>query len=433
MQTNSKKTVPNNFNWHNWEKHIIFIQNQIQKKYQREGLLAIYHLGFSFVCLIIGFLLALLVRLLKPWIIIRIRKMYSEKIGHFASNTEVYLCEKDRGINIPDRRFLDIWYYDGYVSNAQLQKMWNRCLDTWPQFYLHFFPTINSILPAGEIHTIPWRINQARDIHNVLEVVPPHLSFKQDEEEYGKKKLATLGIQQDSLFVCLLGRDSKYIQLTEPDFDPHYHSYRDVDIMSFLPAAEEMARQGYYVIRMGSEVIRPFTSDNPMIIDYAMNGQRSDFMDIYLGAKCHFFISVGTGLDAIPEIFRRPLLYVNQAPLEFVPSWGKIFLFIPKKYWLNKEERFMSFREIIESGAGRFLSNNQYIDKGITLVENTPGEIREVTVEMEERLKGTWVITEEDEDLQRRFWSLFKPGELHGKIYSRIGAAFIRKYKALLD
>jgi hypothetical protein len=52
---------------------------------------------------------------------------------------------------------------------------------------------------------------------------------------------------------------------------------------------------------------------------------------------------------------------------------------------------------------------------------------------MEERLKGTWVITEEDEDLQRRFWSLFKPGELHGKIYSRIGAAFIRKYKALLD
>ena len=45
-------------------------------------------------------------------------------------------------------------------------------------------------------------------------------------------------------------------------------------------------------------------------------GQRSDFMDIYFGAKCHFFIGVGTGIDAIPDIFRRPILYVNVVPLE---------------------------------------------------------------------------------------------------------------------
>ena len=93
----------------------------------------------------------------------------------------------------------------------------------------------------------------------------------------------------------------------------------------------------------------------------------------------------------------------------------------------------MSFREILESGVGRFLSTNQYIDYGITLIENTPDEILEVTLEMEERLKGTWITTEEDEDLQRKFWNLYKRSELHGKIYSRIGAAFLRKYQALLD
>ena len=73
------------------------------------------------------------------------------------------------------------------------------------------------------------------------------------------------------------------------------------------------------------------------------------------------------------------------------------------------------------------------VKTGISLIENTPEEILEVTIEMEERLKGTWVTTKEDEDLQRMFWSLYKTSELHGKIYSRIGAAFIRKYQALLE
>ena len=52
---------------------------------------------------------------------------------------------------------------------------------------------------------------------------------------------------------------------------------------------------------------------------------------------------------------------------------------------------------------------------------------------MEERFNGTWVTTEEDEDLQRKFWDLYKSSELHEKIYPRIGAAFLMKYNALLD
>ncbi len=42
---------------------------------------------------------------------------------------------------------------------------------------------------------------------------------------------------------------------------------------------------------------------------------RTDFMDIYLSAKCKFFITSGVGLMAIPMIFRRPLLCVNYIPL----------------------------------------------------------------------------------------------------------------------
>lgn len=52
---------------------------------------------------------------------------------------------------------------------------------------------------------------------------------------------------------------------------------------------------------------------------------------------------------------------------------------------------------------------------------------------MDERLKGMWQTTEEDEELQRRFWSLFKPSELNRVFRSRIGAEFLRQNRELLD
>ena len=68
----------------------------------------------------------------------------------------------------------------------------------------------------------------------------------------------------------------------------------------------------------------------------------------------------------------------------------------------------MSIREILESGAGMFYHAQEYDQAGIELVDNTPEEITAVVMEMEERINGTWQSTEEDEELQLRFWSAFK-------------------------
>ena len=93
----------------------------------------------------------------------------------------------------------------------------------------------------------------------------------------------------------------------------------------------------------------------------------------------------------------------------------------------------MTFREILDSGTGRFLRGHQYEEHGIEVVENTPEEITSVAVEMDERLKGTWKTSEEDEWLQQRFWSLFKPSDLNGVFHLRIGADFLRQNRNLLE
>ena len=94
----------------------------------------------------------------------------------------------------------------------------------------------------------------------------------------------------------------------------------------------------------------------------------------------------------------------------------------------------MTFREIINTGAGRFLETRQYEEAGLDVIENTPEEIRGLVVEMDARLNRTWRESKEDRELQERFQSLFESSELHGPIRAaRIGSDFLRTNKELLE
>lgn len=378
--------------------------------------------------------MVLLIRLLRPFIIIRFGRLISTRIGHLAANTEVYLCERDAGINVPRQPFMDIWYHMPLaICNEQLKKMWDRTLYVWPAALVEPVDRLSRRLPGGKAHRIPLRDDQDRDINGVLKLVQPHLTFRPEEEEKGQAGLRGLGVPKGALFVCFHARDSVYLKNIYPNLDTSYHNYRDSNIHNYLPAVEELTRRGYYAIRMGAVVKEKLKFSNDRIIDYASDGERSAFMDIYLGAKCCFYFGNPDGLFCVPMIFRRPAAMIDAAPLDYIISWGADNLTIPKKYWLRYERRFMTFRKILDSGAGRFLETQQFEQFGIELIENTPKEIVALAIEMDERLKGMWQTSEEDEELQRRFWALFKPSKLHGNFVSRIGAEFLRQHRDWLE
>jgi len=383
--------------------------------------------------MLVALSVVLLIRLLRPALVVRFRRLRYDRIGHFAANTEVYLCERDAGLAGGPKRSIDIFYCYGPVCNEQLRHMWGRVLRMWPGALADPVDRLNRLLPGGDAHVVAWRDDHARDIHNLLDRCPAHLSFLPEEELKGRACLKAMGVPEGAKFVCFHARDSAYLESTDPGIDCRLHNYRDSDINNYVLAAEELTRLGYYAIRMGAVVKQALQVTDDRIIDYATNGHRSDFMDIYLGAHCAFFISSGTGIDAIPEVFRRPYAFVSLVPLEYASTWNSDHIFIPKKYWLVNEGRFMTFLEIITSGAGRFLWSEQYAARGIELIENRPDEIAALAMEMESRLKGTWDATEEDEELQHRFWSVYPRSELHGRIVSRIGTDFLRENKELLD
>lgn len=369
---------------------------------------------------------ALVVRALSPLWVIRFGQLPSSRIGHFAANIELYLCERDVGIQ--SQRTFDVFYHTPPICNHQLRKMVDRTLRV--SRLARPLDRLNRWLPGGEKHVIP--MSSSWDFHGLLARTQVHLSLTPEEESLGHVALQRLGIPERTPFVCFHARDSIYLNNVIPNMDWRYHDYRDSTIHNYVHAAEELVRRGYFAVRMGVMVKEALTIANPMIVDYGFNG-RTDFLDIYLGARCQFFICDTAGISSIPTIFRRPVAWVNYVPLELAPTWSASDLFIPKKLWLREERRFLTFLEILDSRIGRFRRTEEYEQLGVEVIENTSEEITGLVVEMDERLKETWQMSEEDEELQRRFWSLFKRSELNRTFLSRIGAEFLRQNRELLD
>ena len=98
-----------------------------------------------------------------------------------------------------------------------------------------------------------------------------------------------------------------------------------------------------------------------------------------------------------------------------------------------KNLKKMTMSEIFSSNTAMALSSEKFEKNEVILEENSPEEIRELVIEMDERLNGSWKETEEDVLCQKKFWSIFtenmkklnlqKP--IHGEIKAKFGSKFL--------
>jgi putative glycosyltransferase (TIGR04372 family) len=378
------------------------------------------------------------IRLISPLIHIRIGRLISHRIGHFSGNTELYLCEKDAGLNFSQRRSrktLDIFYLKySPVCNLYLLKMWKRVLHILPKFPLNFLDSMLDRVSWGANYQIGENYQYDRDVLNLLENTKPHLLFLSSEKAMGERYLRRLGIPSGHKYICLMSRDDAYLKSTFGQ-EYSYHNYRDSDVNNYKLAIEYLMGQGYYVVRMGSVVKNHLDIVNDKFIDYATNGARSEFLDIYLCANCHFALSGSLGLDNLPLIFRRPVAYVNLTPFGYFPTYRSSCILLGKKYLDSESGMLLSQKEIVNRHLGKILDGSDFLKMGIEVIENSPDEIRDVCIEMNQKLMATWTEDSLDREFQERFWKNYPQNgmdklnkrKLHGNILASYSAIYLRK------
>ncbi len=381
-----------------------------------------------------GLPFVLLARLLSPIVRIRFGLFFAQRIGHFPIDLELYLIEK-REWRWKWPITLDFIYFFPPLCNEQLVRMYSRRIRTWKFAAALYFCQKRFFGENGPLLRFRGRdIYESRDEERVLCRTKPSIEFTKDEIEFGESELRRMGIKPGTPIVLFHNRDSHYLA-SWANWNTSYHNYRDFSIRTMEASMQDVARWGYAVIRYGFRMGERLSIAGGPIYDYAFD-YRSDFMDMYLLWKCRYFVGNTAGPLILRMVFRRPSVTTNLIPISFAHHWNasdETDLFIPKMIRSVGDGRLLSLRETIALGADKLLFAEKYTEFGLEPVENSAEDIRDVVYEMEHRLNRTWVPSDNDEALQRRFWQILRGGELSMPIAQRIGALFLRNYPDYLD
>lgn len=376
-----------------------------------------------------------LIVLARPVIWIRLGTILATRIGHFGYDLAFYLAERElRG---QPSRGLDLFHLRGVQANKYLGKLCHRYLNVVPGIAQGI--GILGALPGGQRHLIEIKASHRyayRDIDGVLDRTSRSVFLKKEEEDRGwLELLERWGVERNTPIVCVQVRSNAYLDqlMTESPAASEFrnrNSHKNADVTSFEPAMNALAEQGYTCFRMGAVRDVPLTLSHPRVIDYANEG-RSEFLDLFLASSCRFFVSTGSGIDCLADLFRKPIVFCDQATVEATNAWGP-HLTIFKHQLDTSTGRKLTFDEIIDSGLGAEFDARGYARRGIQLIDNSAEEIKAVIFEMVARLDGTHKDQPNDQDRQDRFWALLAKSKYQGYRKGRVGSSFLRENQELL-
>lgn len=413
----------------------------------------IIYLFLTLFFYILSFPIVIIIRIISPFFLIRWHCTISTRIGHYAQNINLYLCEEEINKNFIKRKHLDIFYDRKIICNEQLRKMWHRHKKLFflPYYVMHPISTVNEyifdkIIDSKRIHDLGYyrKINQLEDhliaplvdvdITNSQAQASIQLNFEDNEIKFGLEIMKKMGIKKK--IVSIIIRDEDYLKANYPTTDWSYQSHRATHFKYFKKTALYLAEKGYSVVLFGKIDEDNFNNEN--IINYSTNKLKSNFMDIFLLSKSHFAISSVTGLDSVPFVFKIPVIEASVVPFGLHRAYSDLYLALFKTYFSKTLNRKLSMKEIFENGL--FNINGKDLEDEIEFIHPSEEDILDSAKEMIERLNNKFNQKKESVDLQNKFKENYKflvnkymPYRPIENYNSNIVGKFLERNQFLLD
>ncbi len=377
--------------------------------------------------------------LLDPIYRIRIGTIHTQRFGQLAANADILL--RSMALNGAPKRTM-YFFFGWEPANKQLLNMWKR-IRSFPVRY------IESKLGSWVVFawrpilkkTRFWEAAQDTGVEYYLyNHTQPVLSFTPEEEAKGQKLLAEMGVPEGAWFVCFHARDGEYFRQWRPELEEFWAEtdFRSINVHNYVEAAELIAEKGGYAIRYGAFVGEPFPiTDNPKIIDYASH-HRDDFMDVYLVAKCRFFLGCCSGPLALASAFNVPTISVNHHPYNFgyyQTNQSGLDIFVQRHLveTLNPQE-LVPYWEAQERGYFVNWESNSSLhetDSMYEMLETSADDICDACKDMLDRLSNI-EVPKEARMLQEIYAEKYLSAYPEYKDSANIGPRFAVKYKSLI-
>lgn len=379
---------------------------------------------------------AILLRVLRPIVTIRFRNLPADEIGPLTVVSQHYLRIKETQ---QKKRQLDFWYLKDSVkvSNDYMLNFVKSQIKVRRSRFIELVAAISEKLPGAQHHQIESEIRIT-----LLEGVGKKLKLPQKDCDSSSEYVKKIGIDPQKEFIALMVRDGAYksdIVQANTQVRTDKEIYRNQNINDYLQVAEKFASMNVQIVRMGAKVERPFTSNSPLIIDYASTGMRTEAADIYLASECAMCISTNLGFDHIAAMSGKLRVITNQALIiQASTLFYSTDVFILQRFIERSSGRLLTLSESLQFAEIRNLDwYHKVIDRGLDFVRNTPEEILEASLEGWQRSKGQWVDSPEGLELQAKYWHIYdtffpehKDRFLNGRPH--VGASFLRNNKSWL-
>jgi|GEM_PF-82173 len=360
---------------------------------------------------------------------IRFLRTNIDRIGHLACDVDCYV--KSRRLGLAPEHHAILLAPANKVANKALLDLWSRHVRviSSPWLCRMLSPLSGHPMLRLNIYEYTTAINETAPFYAVQKQWgdrPPLLSLGQDDIARGEQRLIELGVPSGAWFVCVHSREGGYAP-----HDEHFHSHRNSDIESYQMAMKAIAERGGWCIRIGDPTMKKMPPAQHAI-DYAHSPLKADWMDLFLFARCRFFLGNSSGPFLVASAFGVPVALANQSPVSVVLPYGRKDIGIPKLVWSRKEQRLLTFSEILGTPIGDLRLTHEQEQAGIGMIDNTPEDIRDLALEHLGRVEGRLTYDSAEEALQAKFKALMRPGHYSYGSDSRIGNAFLKKHASLL-
>lgn len=201
--------------------------------------------------------------------------------------------------------------------------------------------------------------------------------------ERGAAALSARGIDPTAPLALFHTRTMAYLP------DEAHHGHRTAAIGSYDAAIRRILDAGYQVLRIGEPGLETWDTapDGYLSLPDAFPDGR--WIDLYACAACRFMSAQNSGPIWVAAAFGNTSLRTN-TPFEHLnlPYNDDLSLF--KRYRRVGEDRFLTYREILDARLPGTFRDADFAALGIELVENTPEEIDAATAEFLAKLDGAW-------------------------------------------
>ena len=361
---------------------------------------------------------------------------YKGRITHYMRPMELHL----RKANQLKKKYTMIFVMPAATPNEAVRTIYRRyalIIDShFPKFIRIAFGILSVVLRRRYTPVLPdWRD---------LWKLEPATWLSDEELKFGDELRQSLGIPKDAQYVCLGLKESAYYASITPesgygqDLSHQERDSRNVDVENYMQAATHLANLGIYVVRVGSVVTAPLPKNrHKFIIDYATEA-RSELGDVVLGRRCKFSFSGASGHWVFSASSNIPVIFADQYEYGFkgekgdMLSQGSHALWVLRLLRRKQTSETVAFSEMAAGGL-KWADDKLLTALGLEPVPNTPDEILNAVIEMNDWVDGKLELSEYDEELQTKFYNCYPPEtRLEKNPLVRISPSFLRKYQDLL-